>query len=167
VAPLVADLHDGLRDRHHGRSRLLLDRQEDEPGTTPSRPGTSVVAGAAGHLMPVTGKSLGWLLAEAVSDLPESREEAAASAVDWETSMSDHQKRLVVRLLSLLASVERPGSVRETQLNAITNLFLPPFMTEADVAPLFEIPEDSLDVWDADYLEGLREAIAEFWPEPD
>ena len=112
----------------------------------------------------VSGKSLGWLLSSMVSDLPETREEAAAIAVDWETSMSDLQKRVVVRLLSLLATAEQPGSVRETQLNSISNLFLPPFMTRADVAPLFEIPASSLDAWDVDYLDGLLECLAEFPP---
>lgn len=112
--------------------------------------------------MSVSGKYLGWLLTQVVSDLPETREEAAATAVFWEPSMSDFQKRLVVRVLSLMATAEQPGAVRETQLNAISNLFLPPFMTKADVAPLFEIPASSLSKWDADYLDGLLEDLAPF-----
>ena len=76
--------------------------------------------------------------------------------------MTDFQKRVVVRLLSLLATAEQPGPVREAQLNAISNLFLPPFMAKADVAPLFEIPADTLDKGDVEYLDGLLEALAEF-----
>ena len=35
-------------------------------------------------------------------------------------------------------------------------------MTRADVAPLFEIPADTLDASDVDYLEGLVEALEPF-----
>lgn len=76
--------------------------------------------------------------------------------------MTDFQRRLVVRLLSLMATAEQPWPVREAQLNAISNLFLPPFMTKADVAPLFEIPASTLDNQDVDYLDGLLESLAEF-----
>ena len=74
--------------------------------------------------MPVSGKYLGWLLTQVVSDLAETREEAAETAVDWGSAMSDFQKRLVIRLLSLMATAEQPGRVREAQLNAIGELFL-------------------------------------------
>ncbi|MBB3325742.1 hypothetical protein [Microlunatus antarcticus] len=106
------------------------------------------------------------MLAQAVADSPEIREEAAETAVDWETSMTDFQKRVVIRLLSVVATAEEPGRVREAQLNAISNLFLPPFMTKADVAPLFEIPADTLDQGDVEYLNGFLEALAPFAPEP-
>lgn len=95
--------------------------------------------------MSVSGKYLGWLLTQVVSDLAETRDEAAETAVDWESAMSDFQKRLVIRVLSLMATAEGPGPIREAQLNAISNLFLPPFMTKADVAPLFEIPASTLN----------------------
>ena len=61
-----------------------------------------------------------------------------------------------------MATSEQPGRVREAQLNAISNLFLPPFMTKGDVAPLFEIPADTLDAQDVAYLDGLMEEVAEF-----
>jgi hypothetical protein len=116
--------------------------------------------------MAVGGKYLGWLLAQAVSDLPETREEAAETAVDWESAMSDFQKRVVIRLLSLMATAEQPGRVREAQLNAVGELFRPPHMTRADVAPLFEIPAGTLDKQDVEHLDGVLEALAEF-PEGD
>ncbi|WP_204913404.1 hypothetical protein [Microlunatus spumicola] len=99
--------------------------------------------------------------------MAETREEAAETAVDWASAMSDFQKRLVVRVLSLMATGEEPGPVREAQLNAISTLFLPPFMTKADVAPLFEIPAGTLDKGDVDYLDGLLEALADFPPEDE
>lgn len=112
--------------------------------------------------MSLSAESLGWLLAQAVADSSETREQAAETAVDWESSMTDFQRRVVVRLLSLLAAAEQPGRVREAQLNAINELFRPPFLTKADVAPLFEIPAGTLDKQDVDYLDGLLEALAEF-----
>lgn len=35
-------------------------------------------------------------------------------------------------------------------------------MTKADVAPLFEIPADTLDKGEVEYLDGILEALAEF-----
>jgi hypothetical protein len=107
-------------------------------------------------------KDFGWLLTQLVADSGEARGEGAATAVDWASAMTDFQKRLVIRVLSLMATAEGPGPVRETQLNAISNLFLPPFMTKADVAPLFEIPAATLTVGDVDYLDGFLEALAPF-----
>jgi hypothetical protein len=112
--------------------------------------------------MSPSAEDMGRLLAQAVAASPETRDEAASTAVFWEPSMTDFQRRLVIRVLSLMAAAEQPGPVREAQLNAITNLFLPPCMTKADVAPLFEIPADTLDKWDVDYLDGLLEALADF-----
>lgn len=112
--------------------------------------------------MSVTAKEFGWLLTQLVADSGEARDDAAQIAVDWESPMSYFQKRLIVRVLSLLATAEGPGPVRESQLNAISNLFLPPFMTKADVAPLFEIPASTLNKGDADYLDGVLEALADF-----
>lgn len=60
---------------------------------------------------------------------------------------------------------ERPGSVREAQLSAISDLSLPPFMTKADVALLFGIPASSVSKGVAEYLDGLLEAIAPFQDE--
>ena len=112
--------------------------------------------------MPLNAADLGRLLAQTVADSPETREEAAETAVDWEPSMTDFQRRLVVRVLSSMATAEQPGSVREAQLNTIDELLRPPFMTRADVAPLFEIPVGTLDKADVDHLESILESFAEF-----
>lgn len=112
--------------------------------------------------MSLSAESLGTLLAQAVAESPENREEAAETAVDWEPSMTDFQKRVVIRLLSLVATTEGAGRVREAQLNAISNLFLPPYMTKADVAPIFEIPAETLAVGDVEYVDGLIEALSPF-----
>ena len=112
--------------------------------------------------MPLSAEDLGRLLAQTVADSAETREEAAETAVDWEPSMTDLQRRLVVRVLSLMATAEPPGCVRESQLNAIGELFRPPCMTKADLAPLFEIPAATLDEGDVEHLDGLVEALAEF-----
>jgi hypothetical protein len=112
--------------------------------------------------MPLSAEDLGRLLAQTVAASPEVREEAAEMAVDWESSMTDFQRRIVVRLLSIMATAEQPGRVREAQLNTIDELFRPPFMTRADLAPLFEIPPDTLRKQDAEYLDGLLEHLAEF-----
>ncbi|RYZ27596.1 MAG: hypothetical protein EOP01_07510 [Propionibacteriaceae bacterium] len=76
--------------------------------------------------------------------------------------MTDFQRRLVVRVLSLMATAEQPGSVREGQLQAIDELLRPPFMTRADVAPLLEIPAGTLDEGDVEHLESILESLAKF-----
>jgi hypothetical protein len=113
-------------------------------------------------LISVDAKQFGSLLTRLVADSGEARDDAAQTAVDWESPMSDFQKRLVIRVLPSTATAERPGPVRESQLNAISKLLLPPFTTKVDVAPLFEIPAGSLNKGDVDYLDGLPEALAEF-----
>jgi hypothetical protein len=72
--------------------------------------------------MSLRAEDLDRLLAQTVAASPETREEAAETAVDWETSMTDFQRRVVVRLLSLMATAEQPGRVRGAQLDAIDEL---------------------------------------------
>lgn len=60
--------------------------------------------------MALGAERLGWLLAQAVADSTETREEAAETAVDWESSMTDFQRRVVIRLLSLMRLPSNRGA---------------------------------------------------------
>lgn len=97
-----------------------------------------------------------------VAESPAAREEAAEVVGDWETSFSDVDKRLLVRVLSLLATAEESDRVREAQLDAMIGIFLPPYATSADVAPVFEIPAATLTFQDREYVDGFREILRDF-----
>lgn len=113
-------------------------------------------------MMSVSRERLGWLLNQMVAESAAVREQAAEVVGDWETSLSALDKRLVVRVLPLLVTAEKPGPVRESQLNAMVDIFLPPYATRGDVDPVFEIPEESLTMREKEHVDALREIIAEF-----
>ncbi|WP_436501432.1 hypothetical protein [Actinokineospora sp. HUAS TT18] len=77
------------------------------------------------------------LLAELLSDDSNCRARAADSVCDWRSSYSVTERRVIVRMLSVLAQHESDLIVREAQLHAIFEVVDHPAVTLADVEPVF------------------------------
>ncbi|MFD7597000.1 hypothetical protein ACFV6D_28715 [Kitasatospora sp. NPDC059812] len=103
------------------------------------------------------GRSLlAGLIEKIISALPEEREEAAESVCDWSQSLDTLEARIAVRVLAIMAASEEVAAAREAQLNAVAEIFNSRSMSYDDVAPVFEIPAESLDPSEVSYIEDLR-----------
>jgi hypothetical protein len=103
------------------------------------------------------GRSLlAGLIGKIISALPEEREEAAENVCDWSQSFDVLEARVVVRVLAVMAASEGVATVREAQLNSVAEILNSRSMSYDDVAPVFEIPAESLDPSEVSYIEELK-----------
>ena len=101
--------------------------------------------------MSIDRKLLGELVIKLLSASTSVREEGAELISDLEGSLSVFERRLLTRVLSLVAATEAEEAPREAALNAIAELHnqnVQPY----DVAPLLEIDSQILGPSELDYL---------------
>jgi hypothetical protein len=116
--------------------------------------------------MSIGRDDLGKLLARLVSASAEERDEASSNVRDWAHLLDDVERRTMIRHLALVASAEEDRTARESALSAAAELSGPGAMTRGDVEPVFEIPLDDLDPSEREYVQAIRDDLAEadtFW----
>lgn len=110
--------------------------------------------------MSIGRERLGELLRQLVDSVPAVREEAAEIVCDWASSLSQGEMRILVRVLSAVAAVEKSPTVREAVLHAVAEVFDVSCADVHDIAPIFTIVASTLGPSEIEYVRGLRDDLA-------